>query len=127
MSLQDQYDEAMFDFTMGDYATAVAKLQQVVEADPAYFDAQLSLGMAWCRLGDFERAIREGHKAEALRPEDQLVYTNLSMFYMKAGNKEQAEHYGAKAKVASWKNTLAKNKGPADSSSQSPTRPNDNA
>jgi len=127
MSLQDQYDEAMFDFTMGDYATAAAKLQQVVAADPTFFDAQLSLGMAWCRLGDFEKAIQEGHKAEALRPEDQLVYTNLSMFYMKAGNKEKAEHYGARAKVASWKNTLAKTKASAEASSSLPPNSNDNA
>jgi Flp pilus assembly protein TadD len=107
MSLQDQYDEAMFDFSRGEYDGAIAKLRAVLEADPAQFEAQLALGMAYCRQGDYAAAIAEGHKAERLNPREQLVHTNLSLFYMKAGDKKTAEHHGLQARIASWKSELA--------------------
>ncbi len=101
--LQEQYDDAMFDFSRGDYDAAIARLQQVLTADPAHFDARLALGMAYYRKGDYSAAIAEGHKAEKLRPSEQLVHTNLSLFYMKAGDKKTAEHHGLQARIASWK------------------------
>jgi len=103
MSLQDRYDEAMHLYSMGQYDDAIARLQDILRQDPLNFDAQLSLGMAYYRKDDFNRAIDEGHKAETLRPHEQLVHTNLSLFYMKAGNKTTAEHHGLQARIASWK------------------------
>src|SRR5689334_3916773 len=105
--LQEQYDDAMFEFSRGDYDGAIAKLQQVLEADPDHFDARLALGMAYYRKGDYTTAIAEGHKAEKLRPNEQLVHTNLSLFYMKAGDKKTAEHHGLQARIASWKADMA--------------------
>jgi tetratricopeptide (TPR) repeat protein len=103
MSLQEQFDDAMFDFSTGNYDSAMAKLQAVLREDPVHFDAQLALGMAFYRKGDYAAAIAEGLKAQALRPNEQLVHTNLSLFYMKAGEKETAEHHGMQARIASWK------------------------
>jgi len=100
---QQQYDEAMFAFSQGDYAAAIARLQGLVAQDPNNFDAQLALGMACFRLGDYARAILEGHKAEKLKPHEQLVHTNLSLFYMKAGDKKLAEHHGLQARIAGWR------------------------
>jgi len=102
-TLQEQYDDAMFDFTTGEYDRAIGKLKAIVAEDPAHFDAQLSLGMAYYRKGEYATAIAEGRKAQKLRPGDQLVHTNLSLFYMKAGDKGLAEHHGAQARVASWR------------------------
>ena len=104
--LQAQYDDAMFAFSQGNYDTAIAGLRAVLAADPAHFDAQLSLGMAYCRKGDFATAIAEGHKAEQMRPHEQLVHTNLSLFYMRSGNKVIAEHHGLQARIASWKGNM---------------------
>lgn len=104
--LQAQYDDAMFAFSQGDYDAAIAGLRAVLTADPAHFDAQLSLGMAYCRKSDFATAITEGHKAEQMRPHEQLVHTNLSLFYMRAGNKVTAEHHGLQARIASWKGNM---------------------
>jgi Flp pilus assembly protein TadD len=103
MNLQDQFDEAMFDFSRGDLDTAIAKLRAILEADPTHFDAQLALGMAYYRKGDYASALVEGHKAERLRPDDQLVHTNLSLFYLKAGDKAKAEHYGLQSRIAGWR------------------------
>jgi Tfp pilus assembly protein PilF len=101
--MQNQYDEAMFAFSTGDYETAIAKLAAILAVEPAHFDVQLALGMAYYRKGDYATAITEGHKAERLRPHDQLVHTNLSLFYMKAGNKAVAEHHGLQARISSWR------------------------
>lgn len=103
MTLHEQYDDAMFDFSTGDFTGAIAKLKAILAEDPTHFDAQLSLGMAYYRQGDYVAAIAEGHQAEKLRPHEQLVHTNLSLFYMKSGDKKTAEHHGLQARIASWK------------------------
>jgi Flp pilus assembly protein TadD len=112
-SLQDQYDDAMFDFSSGDYDGAITKLKEILAKDASHFDAQLSLGMAYYRKGDYAAAIAEGHKAETLKPKEQLVHTNLSLFYMKAGDKQTAEHHGLQARIASWR----EDKSPPDAKS----------
>jgi Flp pilus assembly protein TadD len=112
MTPQEKYDDAMFDFSQGDFDSAITKLKSALTADPAYFDAQLALGMALYRKGDFMAAIAEGHKAEQLRPKEQLVHTNLSLFYMKSGDKVTAEKHGLQAKIESWREDAAQAKSP---------------
>jgi len=97
----------MFAFSTGDYDRAIVGLKALLAEDPTHFDAQLSLGMAYYRKGEFATAIAEGHKAEALKPKEQLVHTNLSLFYMKAGDKTTAEHHGLQARIASWRSDAA--------------------
>ena len=93
----------MYDYSMGQFDSAIGKFEGILREDPAQFDAQLGLGMAHYRKGDYARAIAEGHKAETMRPNEQLVHTNLSLFYQKAGDKTKAEHHGLQARIASWK------------------------
>jgi predicted Zn-dependent protease len=116
-TLQEEFDDAMFDFSFGQFDSAIAKLKAVLAQDPAHFDAQLALGMAHYRKGDFAAAIVEGRKAEQLKPHDQLVHTNLSLFYMKAGDKATAEHHGLQARIASWR---TENKQGTDQSASDP-------
>src|SRR5437899_12371767 len=106
-TLQEQYDDAMFDFSTGDHDAAIAKFRAILDQEPEHFDAQLSIGMAYYRKGDYATAIAEGHKAEKLRPNEQLVHTNLSLFYMKSGDKKTAEHHGLQARIAAWKVNMA--------------------
>jgi Flp pilus assembly protein TadD len=103
MTLQEHYDDAMFDFSRGEFDSAIVKLKNVLIIDPQNFESQLALGMAFYRKGDFTTAIAEGHKAEKLRPKEQLVHTNLSLFYMKSGDKVTAEKHGLQAKIESWR------------------------
>jgi predicted Zn-dependent protease len=103
VNFQEQYDDAMFDFSTGQLDSAIEKLKTILKNEPQHFDAQLSVGMAHYRKGDFATAIAEGHKAEALKPKEQLVHTNLSLFYMKSGDKQKAEHHGLQARIASWR------------------------
>ena len=64
--------------------------------------------MCYYRKGDYAKAIEEGHKAEKLKPNEQLVHTNLSLFYMKSGDKKTAEHHGLQARIASWRGDMQK-------------------
>ena len=102
-SAQEQYDDAMFEFSTGNYDGAIDRLRALLAEDPAHFEAQLALGMAYYRKGQYPEAIAEGHKAEQMRPKEQLVHTNLSLFYMKSGDKKTAEHHGLQARIASWR------------------------
>jgi Flp pilus assembly protein TadD len=104
---QEQYDDAMFDFSQANYDSAIARLKALLSEQPDHFDAQLALGMAYYRKGDYAAAIAEGHKAEKLKPKEQLVHTNLSLFYMKAGDKQTAEHHGLQARIAGWRENMA--------------------
>ncbi len=104
---QEQYDDAMFAFSQGEYDTAIARLKVLLAGEPSHFEAQLALGMAHYRKGDYAAAIAEGHKAEQLQPKEQLVHTNLSLFYMKAGDKQTAEHHGLQARIAGWRENMA--------------------
>jgi len=104
--MQAEYDDAMFDYSQGNYESSIAKLKALLVREPEHFDAQLALGMSYYRLGDYATAIAEGHKAERLRPREQLVHTNLSLFYMKAGDKKTAEHHGLQARVAGWRENM---------------------
>lgn len=103
---QEQYDDAMFAFSQGDYDLAIAKLKALLGEECSHFEAQLALGMAYYRKGDYAAAIAEGHKAEQLRPKEQLVHTNLSLFYMKAGDKQKAEHHGLQARISGWRENM---------------------
>src|SRR5688500_10794219 len=73
--------------------------------------------MAYYRKGDYATAIAEGHKAEKMRPNEQLVHTNLSLFYMKAGDKKTAEHHGLQARIASWRGNMT---APAPNAAEDP-------
>ena len=105
--LQAAYDDAMFDYTQGEYGKAAAVFRGMLLQQPDLFDVQLSLAMCLYRQGDFAGAIAEGHRAEKLKPNEQLVHTNLSLFYMKSGDKQTAEKHGLQARIASWKEGLA--------------------
>ncbi len=106
-SLQDQFDDAMFEFSTGNIDGAIQGLRAILAQDPDYFDAQLSLGGAYYAKGDYTAAIAEGQKAEKIKPHDQLVHTNLSSAYMKSGDKTTAEHHGLQARIASWRGNMA--------------------
>jgi tetratricopeptide (TPR) repeat protein len=106
-TLQEQFDDAMFEFSKGNIDGSIDRLNTILAEDPQYFDAQLALGGAYYAKGDYAAAIAEGHKAEKMKPHDQLVHTNLSRAYMKAGDKKTAEHHGLQARIASWRGDMA--------------------
>ena len=106
-TLQEQFDDAMFEFSSGNVDGAMVGLKAILAQDSQYFDAQLALGAAYYVRGDYAAAITEGHKAEELNPHDQMVHTNLSRAYMKAGDKKTAEYHGLQSRISSWRGNMA--------------------
>ena len=78
-----------------------------VELDPAFFDGWHALGMALMKLGRFPEAIEAGKRDCELRPNDQIGWTSLSLFYNRNGDIKEAEAAGTKAKILSWGGKIA--------------------
>ena len=96
------FDDATGDIALGQLDAAIAKYQECVRLDPAYFDAWHALGMALMKAGRFPEAIEAGLRAFDLNPNDQLAWSSLSLFYVRNGQVPEAEAAGAKARILSW-------------------------
>jgi Flp pilus assembly protein TadD len=64
--------------------------------------------MALMKIGRFPEAIAAGQRATELRPNDQIGWTSLSLFYNRNGDIKEAEAAGTKAKILSWGGKIAK-------------------
>lgn len=104
--LQDQIDEATFEFTMGNGAAAIARLTLISEKHPDSFEIWHALTEIYFSEGLFDNSLAAAEKAYALKPNDVHINTSLSRIWVERGNKEKAEHYGAQARMLGWKDEL---------------------
>jgi folate-binding protein YgfZ len=91
------YDEAIGLFSSGHDARAVQILEQVIRLDPGLHDAYEALGVILGRGEKFLEAIDIFRRLEEVAPNEPMVHTNLSLFYMKIGDKDEAEKQKAQA------------------------------
>ena len=105
-SLQDQIDDATFDFTMGDSETAIAKLTAISQTHPQSFEAWHALTEVYFSEGRYDSALEAAEKAHALNADDIHINTSLSRIWVERGDKDQAEHFGAQARMLGWKDEL---------------------
>lgn len=105
-SSEMQVQRAILDFTMGDYAAAMEKLDAVLNAQPDAFEALLAKTEVLYAQEQYDAARQTAEAAEAVRPDDVHLKTSLSRIWMQIGDKERAEKYGAEAKMLSWKAEL---------------------
>ena len=91
----------------GRFDEAMACFDKCLALDPGYGDAILGKAMVHLAREEYDEAIELGHKLVELAPDDVLSYTNLSMFYMRAGKIPEAEEAGAKARMMDWKRQIA--------------------
>ena len=110
--LQALIDDATFDYTMGESKEALAKLGRATTAAPDSFAAWHALAEVNFSLRHLDAALAAGEHAHVLRPDDLFINTTLSRIWMERGDKARAEHFGAQAKIQSWKEQL-KNPGEA--------------
>lgn len=104
--LQLLIEEATYDYTMGENDAALAKLARATAAAPDSFDAWHALAEVNFSLRRFNDALPAAQKAHQLRPDDLFINTTLSRIWMEKGDKAKAEHFGAQAKIQSWKEQL---------------------
>lgn len=105
-SLQDQIDDATFDFTMGDSEAALNKLTALSDAHPNSFEAWHALTEIHFSEGQYDAALAAADKAHGLKPNDIHINTSLSRIWVERGDKDKAEHYGAQARMLGWKDEL---------------------
>ena len=106
MTPQELVDEATFDFTMGDHAPALEKLEQAIAMDPACVAAWHAMAEIQFDQDAYEKALEAATVAVGLREADVHIHTTLSRIWMELGNKEEAEKHGARARVLGWKEQL---------------------
>jgi cytochrome c-type biogenesis protein CcmH/NrfG len=104
--IQSLIEEATFDYTMGENESALAKLKRATTAAPASFPAWHALAEVNFNLRRFDDALAAAEAAHRLLPGDLFINTTLSRIWMEKGDKPKAEHYGAQAKIQSWKDQI---------------------
>jgi len=85
------HERAVHRFGRGDDDGAVELLQQALRHDPALAEAAEALGVILGHAGRYHEAIDIFRQLEEIAPDEPLVHTNLSLFYMKIGDKQEAE------------------------------------
>lgn len=104
--LQTLIEDATADYALGENDAALAKLAQATAAAPNSFEAWHALAEVNFSLRRLDAALAAADRAHALRPSDVFINTSLSRIWMERGDKAKAEHFGAQAKIASWKDQL---------------------
>jgi folate-binding protein YgfZ len=89
-------------FSDGYDEEATRVLRQAIDADPTLVDAYEALGVILSRQDRYDDAIALMEKVLTLDPDHVLAHTNLSVFYMKKGDKDKAEDEKAKATMAAF-------------------------
>jgi tetratricopeptide (TPR) repeat protein len=95
-------DEGNTALAIGELEEAARYFRQVVEQEPGFQDGWHALGMALYKLDRYEEAIEAGKHAARIDPNNQFVWSSLSLAYNGNKQKAEAEAAGAKARILSW-------------------------
>jgi len=85
---------------------AIELLKKAIKEDPKNEDAYESLGVMYAKQENFAEAIKIMLVLELINPKNAMALMNLSIFYMKLGDKETAENYKAKATILEFEKAL---------------------
>jgi folate-binding protein YgfZ len=99
------HDQALRAFGEGQDDRAAELLEQAVRHDPGYTDAYEALGVILGRGGKYLQAIDIFRRLEEVAPAEPMVNTNLSLYYQKIGDKEEAERQKAQATLKRFTGT----------------------
>ncbi len=115
MDADDLYFEGLDCFAEEDWRGAIEKFEAAAALDPDYVDAYHGIARASFEgreadPGLLDVAIEAAKKIVALEPGDVTAYATLSQCYVFKGDKDTAEFWGNKARVAGWKDQLKDDK-----------------
>ena len=91
------HENAIRLFSGGRDEEAVVLLEEALRLDPGLQDAYEALGVILGRTERYIQAIDIFRRLEEVAPNEPMVHTNLSLFYMKIGDKDEAERQKAQA------------------------------
>jgi folate-binding protein YgfZ len=112
--VQHLYDRAIRVFADGDVTTALALLEESLGLDPSFADAYEVIGVILGKAGQYHEAIDFFRRLEEVAPNEPLVNTNLSLYYMKIGDRDTAEDEAGKATLKSMAKARGKEGGDVD-------------
>lgn len=104
--LQSLIEDATADYALGENDLALEKLGRATTAAPESFEAWHALAEVNFSLRRLDPALAAAERAHALQPKDLFINTTLSRIWMERGDKARAEHFGAQAKIGSWREEL---------------------
>lgn len=110
--VQQLYDDAVRTYADGDTDGALALMEETLRIDAGFADAYEAIGVILGKAGRFHEAIDFFRRLEEVAPDEPMVNTNLSLYYMKIGDKETAEDESGKATLKQM--TRARGKGSVD-------------
>jgi folate-binding protein YgfZ len=91
------YDLAIRSYADGDVPRAMELFEGALRLDPTFADAYEAIGVILGKEGRYHEAIDFFRRLEEVAPDEPMVNTNLSLYYMKIGDKETAEDESGKA------------------------------
>jgi hypothetical protein len=86
---------------------AIGKLTALLSEQPDHFEAQLALGMALLSEGRLPDRHCRRPQGRTTSPQRATRAHEPLLFYMKAGDKQKAEHHGLQARIAGWRENMA--------------------
>jgi len=95
------YEHAIRAFADGKEEQALSLLEKTLTMDATLADAYEAVGVILGRAGRFEEAISTFERLEEIAPDEPMVNTNLSLYYIKLGDKVRAEEHSARAQKKS--------------------------
>src|ERR1039457_2250076 len=118
-TLDELMDEGNSALAIGELEEAANYFRQAVGQNPQFQDAWHALSMALYKLDRYEESIEAGKRAAEIDPNNQFVWSSLSLAYNANKQKAEAEAAGAKARIISWggKVKLDEDTGGSDSAS----------
>ncbi|HMV66584.1 MAG TPA: tetratricopeptide repeat protein, partial [Myxococcota bacterium] len=81
----------------GAMTRAMDRLEATLRLDPTFGDAYEAIGVILGKAGRFHEAIDFFRRLEEVAPDEPMVNTNLSLYYMKIGDKQTAEDESGRA------------------------------
>jgi len=100
------YDNSLVLFAENKEEEAIKLLKKSIKLNNKFSDAYEVLGVILSRLENYEEAIKVMNKLAEIAPDEPMARTNLSIFYMKIGNKEEAERQMTLATTLKFKKAM---------------------
>ncbi len=95
--VRQRYDQAIRTFADGHADRALTLMEDVLRIDPGFADAYEAIGVMLGKSGRFHEAIDVFRRLEEVAPDEPMVNTNLSLYFMKIGDRQTAEDEAGKA------------------------------